>query len=89
MTKSAEEKRYTKELSEVLSKIEDLKLEAKAVLEAAKAAGINTKAMTKVAKEFLMDSSKLADKYETETQLELFRVSVGIRQRKGIEETVG
>lgn len=89
MTNSAEEKRYTKELPEILLKIEDLKLEAKAKLEAAKAAGINTKAMTKVAKEFLMDSSKLADKYADEEQLDMFRVSVGIRQRKGIEETVG
>lgn len=89
MTKSAEEKRYTKELSDVYDKMEDLKLEAKAILDAAQAAGVDVKSMAKVAKELLMDSSKLADKYAAEQQLELFRVSVGIRQRKGIEETVG
>lgn len=89
MTKSAEEKRYTKDLSDVYDKMEDLKIEAKAILDAAQAAGLDVKSMAKVAKELLMDSSKLADKYAAEHQLELFRVSVGIRQRKGIEETVG
>lgn len=89
MTKSAEEKRYTKELSDVLLEIEDLKLKAKGIIEAADNAGINTKALKKVAKEMLKDSAKLAQQYEDELQLDMFRVSVGIRQRKGIEETVG
>lgn len=72
-------------LSNVLMQIEDLKVEAAAIIDAAKESGVNVKALRKVAREMVMDSVKLAKKYEDEAQLEMFRDAVGIRRRKGLE----
>lgn len=77
-------KTYADQLSDILMKIEDAKVEAASLLEAAKEAGIDTKALRKVAKEMVMGSDKLLRKYEDEQQLDMFRIAVGIRQRKGL-----
>jgi uncharacterized protein (UPF0335 family) len=77
-------KQFAEELSDVLIKAEDLKVEAAAIIQAAKEAGINVKALRKVAKELTMQADKLAAKYEEEDQLSLFRDQVGIHQRKGL-----
>lgn len=80
----SQEKKFADDLSAILSQIEDLKLEAKAVIDAADEAGVNTKALRKVAKEMLMDSAKLAKRFDDEAQLEMFRDQVGLRARKGL-----
>lgn len=78
-------KQYADELSDVMIEIEAQKLKASGIVEAAKEAGICPKNLRKIAKELIMDSSKLAAKYEAEEQLELFRSAIQIRKRKGLE----
>ncbi len=77
-------RQYADELSDILMKIEDLKVEASAIIDAAKEAGINVKALRKVAKEMTMQSDKLHQRFEDEAQIDLFRDHVGLRQRKGL-----
>lgn len=77
-------RQYAEDLSSLLMQIDDLKIEAKAIVDKAKDEGINTKALKKVAKELCMDSSKLAAKFDEEEQLEMFRDELDIRVRKGI-----
>lgn len=84
MTNTTDIKRFASELHQVLSDIEDKKLEARAILEAAKEQGINTKALSKVAKEMLQDSDKLRQKIEDEQQLDLFREKSGLLKMKGL-----
>lgn len=83
---NADIKSFAKELAQILSDIDDKRLEAKSLLEAAKDAGVNTKALAKLAKEMNTDSDKLAQQYEVEEQLSLFRDEVGIRRLKGLHE---
>lgn len=80
-------KTFADELSDILMKIEDMKVEAASIVDAAKEAGIDTKALKKVAREMVMQSDKLAKRYEDEEQLEMFRDAVKIRQRKGLSDT--
>lgn len=80
-------KDYAEQLSDVLLKIEDLKVEATAICDAAKDAGVDVKALRKVAREMVTDSAKLAKRYESEHQIDLFRQEVGIFQAKGLAET--
>ena len=77
-------KAYAEQLSDILMQIEDLKVEAKSVLEAAKEAGVATKTLNKVAREMIMDSTKLAKRLEDEDQLSLFRDEVDLHRRKGL-----
>ena len=77
-------KTYADELSDILMKIEDAKVEASSIIDAAKEAGINTKALRKVAKEMCMQSDKLHQRFEDELQIDLFRDQVGLRARKGL-----
>ena len=86
MTNTTDIKRFASELHQVLSDIEDKKLEAKAILEAAKEQGINTKALSKVAKEMLQDREKLQAKFEDEAQLSLFREESGLLKMKGLAD---
>jgi hypothetical protein len=73
-------KQFAEELSDVFIKAEDLKVEA-----AAKEAGVNVKALRKVAKELTMQADKLAARYADEEQLDMFRAQVGIFKRKGLD----
>jgi uncharacterized protein (UPF0335 family) len=75
---------FADQLSDVYVRMEDCKAEAAAIIDAAKDAGINVKALRKVAKELVMQSDKLAAKLEDEAQLSLFREEIGIRERKGL-----
>lgn len=86
MNNATDIKRFATGLSQILSDIEDKKLEAKSILEAAKDQGINTKALAKVAKEMLKDSEKLRQQYEDENQLDLFRQQSGLLRMKGLDE---
>lgn len=78
-------KTHAEQLSDVYMRASDLKAEADAIIEAAKAEGINVKALRRVAKEMVMDASKLATKFEDEDQLDMFRKEVGLLKRKGLE----
>ena len=78
-------KQFAEELSDVLIKAEDLKVEAAAIIQAAKEAGVNVKALRKVAKELTMQADKLAARYADEEQLDMFRAQVGIFKRKGLD----
>ncbi len=80
-------KEFADQLSDVLMRIEDAKCEVKALLDAAKEAGVNVQALRKVAHEMVMDSTKLAKKYDAEEQLDMFRQEVGIFKAKGLAET--
>jgi hypothetical protein len=80
-------KDFAEQLSDVLLRIEDAKCEGRAILDAAKEAGVNVSALRKVAQEMVMDSTKLAKKYDAEEQLDMFRQEVGIFKAKGLAET--
>lgn len=77
-------RQYAEQLSDVLMRASDLKAEADAIIDAAKAAGVNVKALRKVAKEMTMDASKLAERFDDERQIDLFRNEVGLLKRKGL-----
>jgi uncharacterized protein (UPF0335 family) len=79
-------KQYAESLSDILMQIEDLKVQAKSIIEDAKEAGVSTKALNKVAREMIMDSTKLARRLEDEQQIDLFRDEVGLLRRKGLSE---
>ena len=80
-------RQYADQLSDVYVRMEDCKVEAQAIIDAAKEAGVNTKALRKVARELVMQSDKLAQRYEDELQIDLFRDQIGIRERKGLSRT--
>lgn len=77
-------KSHAEALSEIYMRASDLKAEADAIIEAAKAEGINVKALRKVAKEMTMEASKLATKLDDEAQLSMFRDEVNLLHRKGL-----
>lgn len=78
------QREFANQLSSILMQIEDLKIEAKAIVDAAAEAGVNTKALRKVAKELTMDAAKLSQRFDDEDQIDMFRDEVGLRQRKGL-----
>lgn len=80
---------FARQLADVYERIADAKCEERAIVDAAKEAGINAAALKKVAKELGTDSKKLAKKYAEEEQLDLFRTQVGIFKLKGLAELEG
>ena len=78
---------FADQLSDVFVRMEDCKVEAQAIIDAAKEAGVNTKALRKVARELVMQSDKLAKRYADEEQLDMFRAQVGVFERKGLATT--
>lgn len=87
MTSNSQVKQFADQLTEIYERMADAKLEADAVIDAAKAAGMDQKdisALRKIGKEMLMPVDKLAAKYDAEQQLEMFRDVVGIRRKKGL-----
>lgn len=77
---------YAEQLSDVYLRMEDCKAEAAAIIEAAKDADIDVKALRKVAKELVMPSDKLAQRFDDEAQIDMFRDEVGLKVRKGLVE---
>lgn len=75
---------HARKLSAFLSQIDDIKIEAKALVEIAEQQGVDPKALRKVAKEMIMDSAKLAKRLDDEAQLDMFRSAVGLLEQKGI-----
>lgn len=87
MSSNANVREFAEQLSAVYEKIEDAKCEERAIIDAAKEAGINPRSLKKVAKELGTDSRKLAKRYADEEQLDMFRAQVGIFKRKGLDDT--
>lgn len=69
---------YARELAAHLRNIEGEQEAIKDIVNSAKDAGINPKALRKVAREMCMESDKRAKLYEDEAQLEMFRTEVGL-----------
>ena len=78
---NAELKTYASELAGHLREIANVQEIVKDLIGSAKDAGINVKALRKVAREMVMESDKRAKLYEDEDQLSLFREQVGLTQR--------
>ena len=75
---------HARKVASLMSQIEDIKIEMTAAIEIAEQQGINPKALRRVAKEMLMDSTKLQKRFDDEAQLEMFRDAVGLIEAKGI-----
>lgn len=73
-------KHYAQQLAAQLREIETIQEAIKDIVASAKDAGINPRALRKVAREMCLDSDKRAKLYEDEDQLSLFRTEVGLVQ---------
>lgn len=73
-------KTYASELAGHLREIANVQEIVKDLIASAKDAGINVKALRKVAREMVMESDKRAKLYEDYAQLEMFRETVGLTQ---------
>jgi len=71
---------YARELADHLREIASTQDAIKDLIGSARDAGINVKALRKVAREMVMESDKRAKLYEDEHQLEMFRETVGLTQ---------
>jgi uncharacterized protein (UPF0335 family) len=69
---------YARELADSLREIGKIQENVKDLVNSAKDAGINPKALRKVAREMCMESDKRAKLYDDEAQLEMFRSEVGL-----------
>jgi len=81
-------KEFAEQLADCLMRKSDIDAEISAIVDAAKDAGVNTRALKRVAKELATDSAKLAKKLDDERQLEMFRDEVKLLKRKGLEERI-
>lgn len=71
-------KTYASELAGHLREISNVQEIVKDLIASAKDAGINTKALRKVAREMVMDSDKRQKLYDDGDQLALFRDELGL-----------
>jgi len=69
---------YARELAARLREIANTQDAIKDIIGSARDAGINVKALRKVARELLMETDKRDKLYEDEDQLEMFREAVGL-----------
>ena len=69
---------YARELADQLREIAKVQEAVKDLIASAKDAGVNPRALRKVAREMVMESDKRASLYEDEEQLSLFRTEVGL-----------
>ena len=77
---NAELTTYARQAAADMREIDEARELLKDVLQSAKDAGINTKALRKVAKEMTMEQDKREKIYEDEAQLSMFRDEVGLTQ---------
>ena len=75
---NAELTTYARQAAADMREIDEARELLKDVLQSAKDAGINTKALRKVAKEMTMEQDKREKIYEDEAQLSMFRDEVGL-----------
>lgn len=69
---------YARELAARLREIANTQDAIKDIIGSARDAGLNVKALRKVARELLMETDKRDKLYEDEDQLEMFREAVGL-----------
>ena len=69
---------YARELAARLREIANTQDAIKDIIGSARDAGINVKALRKVARELLMETDKRDKLYEDEDQFEMFREAVGL-----------
>jgi len=79
---NAELTTYARQAAAHMREIDEARELLKDVLQSAKDAGINTKALRKVAKEMTMEQDKREKIYEDEAQLSMFRDEVGLTVEK-------
>ena len=72
---------YARELADQLREIAKVQEAVKDLIASGKDAGVNPRALRKVAREMVMESDKRASLYEDEEQLSLFRTEVGLTSR--------
>ncbi|CCB64452.1 DUF2312 domain-containing protein [Hyphomicrobium sp. MC1] len=72
---------YARELADNLRELASVQERVKDLIGSAKDAGINVRALRKVAREMVMESDKREKLYEDEEQLCLFRTEVGLTTR--------
>lgn len=77
---NAELTTYARQAAAHMREIDEARELLKDVLQSAKDAGINTKALRKVAREMTMEQDKREKIYEDEAQLSMFRDEVGLTQ---------
>lgn len=82
---NAEIKTYARELADVLRQISEHQEAAKDLIASAKDAGVNVKALRKVAREMVMEADKRQKLYDDEEQLSLFRDAVGLTSARVLE----
>ena len=75
---NAELTTYARQAAAHMREIDEARELLKDVLQSAEDAGINTKALRKVAKEMTMEQDKREKIYEDEAQLSMFRDEVGL-----------
>lgn len=75
---NAEIETYAKQYASVLQEIAEAQERGKDLIASAKDAGVNVKALRKVAREMVMGYSKRKKLYEDEAQLEMFREACGL-----------
>ena len=77
---NAELTTYARQAAAHMREIDEARELLKDVLQSAKDAGINVKALRRVAKEMTMEHEKREKIYEDEAQLSMFRDEVGLTQ---------
>ena len=77
---NAELTTYARQAAAHMREIDEARELLKDVLQSAKDAGLNVKAMRKVAREMTMEQDKREKIYEDEAQLSMFRDEVGLTQ---------
>lgn len=75
---NAELTTYARQAASHMREIDEARELLKDVLQSAKDAGINTKALRKVAREMTLEREKREKIYEDEAQLSMFRDEVGL-----------
>lgn len=75
---NAELTTYARQAAAHMREIDEARELLKDVLQSAKDAGINTKALRKVAREMTLEREKREKIYEDEAQLSMFRDEVGL-----------
>lgn len=71
-------KRFAERIAALTDQINDIKAEIKTELEAAKASGLNTKALNKIVREMGMDEDKRTAQLEFEWEVDAYRKVVGL-----------
>ena len=85
MTSNIQIETYAKQVASALQEIAEAQGRIKDILGSAKDAGVNVKALRKVAREMCMDSDKRDKLYDDEDQIDMFRSVVGLIKTAALE----